>query len=136
MKVFIILVLLCSGLFAQADYNAEQKEVTVVISTDSVIVDLYTVFGVKGVEELKLLGVMTDATMTSDTLTFKVYDAVNDAYKTMAVFNGGSDLTYTIEANKTYPLDPRYFNSVDRLVLKFDASEAAARSIVLIGRVF
>ena len=133
----ILILLFCASFILGQDYNPQQYESTVVSGDDSVIVDLYSAFGIvdQG-NELKLIGLFTDATMTSTALTFEVYDEKNDSYKTLKDFDSGNDLSYTIAASEYFPLDPRYFAGVRKLVLRFGSSEAANRSIVLIGRVF
>ena len=134
---YLMILLFISVLTFGQDLNVQQYEYTIDSGDSVVTVDLYTAFGtVDEGNELKLIGFFTDATMTSTTLTFDIYDSVNESYKTLQAFEGGSDLSYTVAGGNFYPLDPRYFAGIDKLIMRFGTAEAADRSIVLVGRLF
>ena len=135
MKKLIILFLLSFVLYAQEDINVLQDSVLVDISSDSntVTVDLYAEFGQGKVFTPKFIGFTTDTTMTSTTVTFKVYDSISATYKTMEDEDGAS-VTFAITANRFYTVNPHDFAGINKFQLEFGSAETADRVIGIYAR--
>ena len=139
-KLFMIIglmLLLVSVTQAQFDTKNVQGSVTVDISDDSntVEVDLYTVFGAIQGQTPRAMGFFTDSAMTSTTLTIKFYDSVADTFKVFEE-NNGTAYTFTIEAYRYYPLLPQYFGGMTKCEFEFGSSEAYDRVITFEGRIY
>jgi hypothetical protein len=137
-RLLFIIILIVSTLAtsAQFDYNGEQRELTITAGTDSVIVDLYTLFGKKGEQELKAFYFMTDTNMVSDSVTFEIYDAVNNTYKNFREAGDTWDYYVSITSSKAYSLEPRLFGAFNRFIMRFSDTETSTKSIVIGGRVY
>lgn len=135
-RLFILFLFISVNLFAQ-DWNARQSSVTLTISADSntVAVDLYSLFGANVGETPKLIGVATPSALTSTSMTILVYDEVGGAYKTLTDADGVA-LTITVAASKYIYLEPIWFAGISKFQLEMGSKETANRVFTIVARVY
>lgn len=135
-KIFLILLFISVNLLAQ-DWNARQSSVTLLIASDSntVSVDLYSIFGDNVGETPKLIGIATPSALTSTSMTIKVYDNVAAAYKTLTDSDGVA-LTVTVSASKYIYLEPIWFAGISKFQLEMGSKETANRVFTIVARVY
>ena len=129
------MVFMASITFAQFDRNPEYATAVVDSGDSNIAINLYNTFGSKGAGEwLKLVGIFTDTTMTSDTLTVQGYDPQSGTYKTIET-EAGVAYIMAVEANKFYPLNKDYLRGLSRVNIFGNSAEAADRNITVVGKV-
>lgn len=110
-----------------AQYPNRIEQGTVVISsgqTESTEIDL---------NGTTLVGVMTPATITSTTLTFKAALTSGGTFNAVTG-TSGSAISYTISAGKYFAIDPKDFHGVRYLKLVGGSSEGADRTLTVLSK--
>lgn len=132
--------LMSSFLMAQSaltDWDSRQDTVHINISVNDTLItiDMNALFGKVGNETLKPIGFFTDSTMTSTSVTFKVY---NEYYGTYFLLkdHDGSAHSVTVSGAEYYPFKPTLFAGVQKFQMEFGSAEAADRVISIVGRVY